>query len=192
MNAFRLRAWWRYRKAAKGRHGIHSPFVYRFIEEGLHSALSAELRRQLRQDCTSLYQYKQAKTLIRCLRFLKPEVLRYAGPEAGVEHLRIINRLMPAIAFTDQEELLPHSAVLLSGAGTATSDRLFSAHAAHMPEGLSFIVTDIHSSAHNSLQWLCLRDNEAVNLSIDLWHLGLLFYRPDFKERQHFVLKFPA
>lgn len=45
MNLFQLKEWWRYKRAAKGRHGVHSPFVYRFITKGLRKGKGNLLER---------------------------------------------------------------------------------------------------------------------------------------------------
>lgn len=82
--------------------------------------------------------------------------------------------------------------ILLGSHNSEAVERIFSENAGRMSAGLIFIIHDIHASPHNALQWLRLREDARVNLSIDLWHIGLLFYRPDFKEKQHFVLKYPA
>ncbi len=156
MTAFQLKEWWRYRRAAKGRHGVHSPFVYRLIEEGLKAPLSKELRQALRSAAATAHQYSGAKTLYRCQAFLNAE------------------------------------SILLRGADAEETERLFSGNAERMQDGLYFIFADPHASPHNALQWLRLREDARVNLSIDLWHIGLLFFNKDFKERQHFVLKYPA
>jgi hypothetical protein len=51
------------------------------------------------------------------------------------------------------------------------------------------LIPDIHASAENTSNWNTLRSNDRVLLSIDLFELGLLITRPEFKEKQHFVLK---
>lgn len=52
------------------------------------------------------------------------------------------------------------------------------------------VVTGMHRSPDHYLAWDALRKNESVRMSIDLYGVGLLLFRPEFKERQHFVLRY--
>jgi hypothetical protein len=52
------------------------------------------------------------------------------------------------------------------------------------------LVPSIHSSATGSAAWTQLIGNTHVKLSIDLYGIGLLFFNKEFKEQQHFILKY--
>ncbi|HYD21789.1 MAG TPA: hypothetical protein VEB40_09965 [Flavipsychrobacter sp.] len=47
----------------------------------------------------------------------------------------------------------------------------------------------IHKTPGATKNWNQLRADRRVLLSIDLFDIGLLITRPEFKEKQHFVLK---
>lgn len=51
------------------------------------------------------------------------------------------------------------------------------------------VVPSIHKDTEATKQWDELRAENDVLLSIDLFEVGLLITRPEFKEKQHFVLK---
>ena len=46
-----------------------------------------------------------------------------------------------------------------------------------------------HATRQRTEQWDRLRAHEAVTLSIDLYKIGLLFFRKEFLAKQHFILK---
>lgn len=48
----------------------------------------------------------------------------------------------------------------------------------------------IHSSPSHSTYWAELVADKRVKLSVDLYSTGLLFFRNEFKEKQHFVLQY--
>lgn len=51
------------------------------------------------------------------------------------------------------------------------------------------IVKDIHATPAATADWHLLCNHAFIPYSIDLFDFGLLFISPDFKEKQHFVLK---
>ena len=52
------------------------------------------------------------------------------------------------------------------------------------------IFDDIHWSREMEAAWETIKNNPAVNCSIDLFFIGLVFFRKEFKEKQHFVIRF--
>ena len=47
----------------------------------------------------------------------------------------------------------------------------------------------IHSTAQHTSNWNIVSNLPTITMSIDLYHSGLLLSRPEFKEKQHFVLR---
>ena len=52
------------------------------------------------------------------------------------------------------------------------------------------IFDDIHWSKEMEEAWEHITSHLAVRCSIDLFSLGIIFFRQEFKERQHFKIKF--
>lgn len=52
------------------------------------------------------------------------------------------------------------------------------------------IFDDIHWSAEMEEAWEIIKADPLVTLSIDLFFIGLIFFRNDFKIKQHFVINF--
>ena len=52
------------------------------------------------------------------------------------------------------------------------------------------VFDDIHWSSEMEAAWKTIKDNAAVSCSIDLFFIGLVFFRKEFKEKQHFVIRF--
>ena len=53
-----------------------------------------------------------------------------------------------------------------------------------------FIFDDIHWSKEMEQAWKTINCHEAVRCSIDLFFIGIVFFRQEFKEKQHFVIRF--
>jgi predicted O-methyltransferase YrrM len=55
----------------------------------------------------------------------------------------------------------------------------------------SFLIfDDIHWSAEMEEAWQAIKSHPAVMLTVDLFFLGLVFFRPEFKVPQHFTIRF--
>lgn len=193
MNFYKLRHYIQYRMKAKGRHGVHSPFVYDFIDHGLSNKLpkgikdNAETRveryfkagnriaateepdkyyyfeKKATQDGVGDVWQREDNKKGAITRFLKKQI---AEPEFRIDQLILVAELYPKYlpkVFCKFRPLL-HS------------------------EGMC-IIHQIHQSPAMTAAWDELRHEASVTLSIDLFSLGLLFFNPGIKERQHFVLR---
>lgn len=52
------------------------------------------------------------------------------------------------------------------------------------------IFDDIHWSKEMEQAWEEIKNHEAVTLSIDLFFIGLVFFKKDFKVKQHFIIRY--
>lgn len=50
-------------------------------------------------------------------------------------------------------------------------------------------IKNIHASWHSTNEWNFLKNESNAMMSIDLFEYGLLLFRQDFLEKQHFVIK---
>jgi predicted O-methyltransferase YrrM len=53
-----------------------------------------------------------------------------------------------------------------------------------------FIFDDIHWSGEMEQAWDIIKENARATLTIDLFFIGLVFFREDFKAKQHFAIRF--
>ncbi|MBL7738122.1 MAG: class I SAM-dependent methyltransferase [Chitinophagaceae bacterium] len=52
------------------------------------------------------------------------------------------------------------------------------------------IFDDIHWSQEMELAWHTIQQHEAVRCTVDLFFIGIVFFRQEFKEKQHFKIRF--
>lgn len=52
------------------------------------------------------------------------------------------------------------------------------------------IFDDIHWSEEMEEAWTIIKDHPAVTATIDLFFIGIVFFRAEFKEKQHFVIRY--
>ena len=60
----------------------------------------------------------------------------------------------------------------------------------HSTSSTILVFDDIHWSEDMEAAWKQLQDHPEVTLTIDLFFIGLVFINPDFKVKQHFVIRF--
>lgn len=52
------------------------------------------------------------------------------------------------------------------------------------------IFDDIYWSAEMELAWEEIKKNDAVTLTIDLFHIGIVFFRKENKQKEHFTIRY--
>jgi len=60
----------------------------------------------------------------------------------------------------------------------------------HCNEHSILVFDDIHWSAEMENAWDFIKNNQSVTMSVDLFFIGIVFFRKDFKEKQHFTIQF--
>ncbi|NIG57341.1 class I SAM-dependent methyltransferase [Chitinophaga sp. Cy-1792] len=60
----------------------------------------------------------------------------------------------------------------------------------YVHEDTVLIFDDIHWTPDMEEVWHRIQDNEQVTCTIDLFFIGLVFFRKDLKSKQHFILKY--
>ena len=68
--------------------------------------------------------------------------------------------------------------------------RYFHLLMAHMPAPAVLIFDDIHWSAEMERAWAAIRADPQVYMTIDLFFIGLVFLRDEFKVKQDFTIRF--
>ena len=165
--AFSVTQYLGYRWRAKGLHGTHSPFVYDFIEQ--------------------VVQYRGNIKIL-------PEPL-FAG--AGTRSAAIISRALQYYSLKKGANLAHQSTMPAAPLDWIT---LCPEHpekwCAHLEQWLPectnesiVFVPDLHVDAAHFLYWNQLKQQHSVRMSLDLFAFGILLFRKEFKETQHFVLR---
>jgi predicted O-methyltransferase YrrM len=70
------------------------------------------------------------------------------------------------------------------------TERYFQQLLPYMKNDSILIFDDIHWSKEMEQAWNTIKNDNAVRCSIDLFFIGIIFFRQEFKEKQHFVIRF--
>ncbi|WP_345080553.1 hypothetical protein [Nemorincola caseinilytica] len=79
--------------------------------------------------------------------------------------------------------------ILLTGEPAAWGKQV-TQHLPALQAGSMIAVPGIHDTAAHTHAWDALCANAGVSMSIDLYGMGLLISKPEFKEKQHFVVSY--
>ncbi len=71
--------------------------------------------------------------------------------------------------------------------GVATLD-YFTRCLASAHEDSIFIIGDIHWSPDMEAAWARIQQHESVRATVDVFHFGLVFFRPEFRHKEHWTL----
>ena len=183
----------KYTWKAKGRHGIHSPFVYDLIDKCFRKPISS-------QDISKIHQETGIpKKVIRCMlqlldhlhishvytnHLLLQEQTKGSNPIIQAHAIERISEsaltgaVIPvSIIFIDfklHEDSLTDSVIQLLDM---------------MPEESLILFGGIRQQDSSFVQWQQLISNPNIHLSADLYHFGILSKR-SFQEKEHFVLRY--
>jgi len=70
------------------------------------------------------------------------------------------------------------------------TERYFKELLANSSNESILVFDDIHWSSEMEAAWEAIKNNAAVTCSIDLFFIGIVFFRKEFKEKQHFSIRF--
>lgn len=161
MNLFSFCQKIKYRLKAKSRHGVHSPFVFDFIEKVLNGKTLAG--KSIVPEWSNLAERQ---------RIIIERICNYYG--------------VNSLCFGNQNGiLLNDKSIPVLYVYSESSDLSFP-----YKENDIVVVLDINSAENKYREWTGLCQNQEVKLSIDIFEMGILFFRKDFLVKQHFILKY--
>jgi hypothetical protein len=163
----RLKYLWK----AKTPHGVHSPFVFDFMAHVLKSGVAAA--------------------------DVFPALPQKGKNASGMssKYVRVVNRIAAVYGYTqptflpdDTEEEPVSSDFILMTAEPKVWIRLFHRYHPGLKAKSCVVIANIHKTRRHTGKWNRLCSHPKVKMSIDLYGIGILFFKEDFREKQHFIL----
>lgn len=168
-------------------HGIHSPFVFKFIQEKLNAKMDVDSIEnespsvvKLMQEIELATKYKLPKKIKRlmhrCIDQFKPSISCVMSNESQQADLVKMDKIDFAFLAegNSAESILKKADEVLQ----------------KMHSNSWMVMQGIHSSSAMEDAWAKAKNHPKVRLTIDLFFIGCLFCRMEQKEQEHFIIRY--
>ena len=183
---------------AKG-HGIHSPFVFKFIQEILNSKSSLEqieknapavnkILQEIEAASSSKLHPKIKLVIARLLQSNHPVSFSVTGDMKPFDADSAVNT-NAKIGLTESVESIDF-AFIGKGQDEATMLQRSSNLIDKMHSNSLVILHGIHTDSKMEAAWGQLKKHANIRLTIDLFSIGILFCRKEQKEQEHFIIRY--
>ena len=180
-------------------HGIHSPFVFKFIQEILNgkSPLTAienntpavkQILDQIEAAVSAPLTPKNKIVIARLLKWLNPIITLVTGDKKQFDADSAINT-NAKIGSTQSVESIDF-AFIGEGQDGATILQSVNRVMDKMHSNSWVILHGIHADSNMKTAWNTLKEHSNIRLSIDLFTIGILFCRKEQKEQEHFIIRY--
>jgi len=180
-------------------HGIHSPFVFKFIQEILNgkSQLTAienntpavkQILDQIEATVSAPLTPKNKIVIARLLQSNHPVSFSVTGDMKPFDADSAINT-NAKIGSTQSVESIDF-AFIGEGQDGATILQSVNRVMDKMHSNSWVILHGIHADSNMETVWNTLKEHSNIRLSIDLFTIGILFCRKEQKEQEHFIIRY--
>jgi len=180
-------------------HGIHSPFVFKFIQEILNgkSPLTAienntpavkQILDQIEAVVSDPLTPKNKIVIARLLQWLNPITTLVTGDKKPFDADSAINT-NAKIGSTQSVESIDF-AFIGEGQDGATILQSVNRVMDKIHSNSWVILHGIHADSNMETVWNTLKEHSNIRLSIDLFTIGILFCRKEQKEQEHFIIRY--
>lgn len=168
-------------------HGIHSPFVFKFIQEQMNAkALSDTIEKE------SSSAFKLLREIDLATKYKLPKKIK------RLMH-RCFDQFKPVTSCIMSSDLLQVDpskndridfAFLAEGNSTESILKNADEVLQKMHSNSWMVMQGIHSSSEMEDAWAKAKNHPKVRLTIDLFFIGCLFCRMEQKEQEHFIIRY--
>lgn len=172
------------------RHGLHSPFVYRLVDEVIYDFSNKKVYAEIQNSLNPAHKLNKAdKLLFRLVDNARPQqilitgkistadqiIIKQAAPQARIHTGEIYNKAdLIWIDARPQPEQLYHC---------------FEQSLPHVQAQTCIIIKDMHRNEYAQQAWQAIKAHPQVTVTVDLFWLGLVYFRTG-QVREDFLIRF--
>lgn len=180
---------------AKG-HGVHSPFVFQFIQDLLNATSSLEAityKAPAVQKILLEIEAASASSIVPKIKLVIARILQRAAP-SNIFVTGEMKQFKEAesIKSLESDESMESVDFAFIGEGQSYHALLETANCLinKMHSNSWMILHGIHEDASMEAAWKVLKKHAKVRLTIDLFTIGIVFCRKEQKEQEHFIIRY--
>ncbi|MET3503567.1 hypothetical protein ABIC45_005204 [Mucilaginibacter rubeus] len=187
----------RHRFRANNRHGIHSPFVYKLIDTVIYDYRGQKVYRDIKKIAQKQHSDKGVintlplkfyRLLYRFCVYFKPQTILLADAEDYIAEF-VIKQSNPEVqSVSSTTSGIRQVDMILADALKQRPLSYLEKIIPSIHDDSVIIFTNIYRNASTRQSWEQLKLNQQVRVTIDLFYIGLIFFKPgmskeDFKVR---------
>lgn len=169
--------YWRHYFVSHSRHGTHSPFVYKLVDEVIYQKTSKASASELPATIQNKSKVEQKKYALmdRLLRTFAYDNFNYWADRPQESYASLLQQQCGSYAYRhiyyiDREDLD------LNFLGNVGDRDLF-------------IINEPHQSKKREAYWDKIKKDDRVVVTIDLYRVGLVFFRKE-QRKENFLIRF--
>jgi len=163
---YKIIHFFKFHRSATNQHGVHSPFVYQYITQGLYTKNSLKLAKPLKVLVLSISYFKAQHVFFKT-KLQQQEITKHL---TGL----VINKPPYDIIYWD-DIALENLLELLNDSQKTHNDTII-------------LLPNIHKNPQCNAQWKALVELSKVTVSIDFFSLGFLSCRSE-QQKEHFKIR---
>ncbi|GEM_PF-139325 len=167
--------YWQHYLLSHSRHGTHSPFVYKLVDEVIYQDEPPEAYLQLPAGvkCWRKVERKKYLLISRLLKAFAYDQFALMVDEDAVDYRDLFERQCGNYSFRNISYIDQDNPVTDFVAAARDRDML--------------IVNEPHLNTARELYWNKLKVDDRVVVTVDLYHLGLVFFRAGQRKENFFI-----
>jgi len=183
-----------HQRKAKSRHGLHSPFVYRLVDEVIYDFSNKKVYTEIEKTATAGKKLTSTdKLLYRLVNNPQKSTVWILGKHRALDAL-ILQHAAPRILKLNIEDnwndiALPEVVFIDASLNPQSTIDYFNRILPKMQLDTLLIVNNIHENMLTKTAWNVMKSHAKVTASVSLFWMGLIFCRPG-QVKEDFRIKF--
>lgn len=192
---------------SKNQHGVHSPFVYRFITRCLYTKVNAnsiaefkKIQKQVllgKRINNANYSLKKATILMQLCQYFKPTAILEIEPSTDfttsiVQASTTSARITPLENFTETAQIAQNQSydLILFGGNCSKEEAIASFENCLLGthNKTVFVIQAIYKNNERVALWEFIKAHPKVTVTVDVFECGIVFFRKE-QEKEHFKIR---